>query len=811
MSVTAGQTISFKINTPSTKYHIDIYRLGYYQGDGARKFATITPSVPLPQIQPPCLTDTSVGLVDCGNWSVSASWAIPVGTISGVYLAHLVRDDNSQDNQIPFVVRDDASHSDIIYQTSDTTWQAYNAWGGYSLYNGPTGPAQKVSYNRPFSTRSDTPGGRDYLMSAEYPMIRFLEANGYDVNYQAEADTDRYGSELLNHKVFMSVGHDEYWSGQQRANVEAARDAGVNLAFFSGNEIFWKTRWEPSVDGTGTSYRTLVCYKETAVNAKTDPTPTWTGTWRDPRFSPPSDGGRPENALTGTMSTVQNSNDPMTVPAADGKLRFWRNTSMATLAPGTVGTLPQGVLGYEWDSDVDNGARPAGLFDLSSTTLPESQTLVDYGVNWASGTATHSMTEYRASSGALVFSAGTIDWSWGLDATHDGAGPPASLDMQQATVNLLADMGAQPGTELLTLQPAIQSTDATPPVATITSPTAGSSITNGSVLNISGTASDLGGGIVAAVEVSTDGGSTWHRADGTTSWTYRGSIGGTGSESILVRATDDSGNIQTSPASVPVTVNCPCSIFGLSQTPFVASSGDPNSVEVGVKFTSQVDGWITGVRFYKGAGNTGTHIGHLWTQSGQVLASAQFVNETSTGWQEAQFGVPVPVAAGTTYVASYLAPNGNYAADDLAADYASPDLGLDHGAGSGPLTALPDGTSGGNGVFRYGGDAFPSGSFGATNYWVDAVLATTLPPDTSPPLVAATSPMDGATSVPTSSAAVRGVQRAGAADHGFVHARRAVEREHRGHHVVRPEPADRDLHPDRSTERRHALHRDGLG
>ncbi len=445
MSVTAGQTISFKINTPSIKYHIDIYRLGYYHANGARKWATIQPSASLPQVQPPCLTDTSVGLVDCGNWSVSASWTIPAKVVSGVFIAHLVRDDTNGDNQIPFVVRNDASHSDLIYQTSDTTWEAYNAWGGYSLYSGPTGRAQKVSYNRPFTTRTDTPNGEDYLMSEEYPMIRFLEANGYDLSYQAEADTDRSGSLLLNHKVFLSVGHDEYWSGAQRANVEAARDAGVNLAFFSGNESFWKTRWEPSIDGTSTSYRTLVCYKETADSAKTDPTPTWTGTWRDPRFSPPSDGGRPENALSGTMSMVQDANDAITVPAADGKLRFWRNTSIASLAPGTVGTLPQGVLGYEWDSDIDNGSRPAGLFDLSSTTLPETQMLTDYGTHWGTGTPTHSMTEYRAASGALVFGAGTIRWSWGLDSTHDGAGPPASVDMQQATINVLADMGAQPG------------------------------------------------------------------------------------------------------------------------------------------------------------------------------------------------------------------------------------------------------------------------------------------------------------------------------------------------------------------------------
>ena len=119
-------------------------------------------------------------------------------------------------------------------------------------------------------------------------MIRWLEANGYDVSYTTDVDTDRRGAELLEHQVFLSVGHDEYWSGAQRANVEAARDAGVHLAFFSGNEVFWKTRWENSIDGSGTPYRTLVCYKETKANAKIDPLPdVWTGTWRDPRFSPP--------------------------------------------------------------------------------------------------------------------------------------------------------------------------------------------------------------------------------------------------------------------------------------------------------------------------------------------------------------------------------------------------------------------------------------------------------------------------------------------------------------------------------------------
>src|SRR4029450_8423180 len=137
---------------------------------------------------------------------------------------------------------------------SDTTWQAYNAYGGNSLYVGGPGVnparASKVSYNRPITTRGTSP--EDWVFNAEYPMVRWLEANGYDVSYFTGVDSDRRGSLIRQHQMFMPVGHDEYWSAGQRANVEAARNAGVHLAFFSGNEGFWKTRWEPSIDGSNT-------------------------------------------------------------------------------------------------------------------------------------------------------------------------------------------------------------------------------------------------------------------------------------------------------------------------------------------------------------------------------------------------------------------------------------------------------------------------------------------------------------------------------------------------------------------------------
>ena len=748
ISVNLGETIGFKVDTPATAYRLDIYRMGYYAGNGARKIATVTPSAALPQNQPNCLNDTATGLVDCGNWVVSASWTVPTTVVSGIYFAKLVRTDGTTGtSHITFVVRDDSSRSDMYFQTSDTTWQAYNQYGGNSLYVGqPANRAFKVSYNRPLTVRGTGP--EDSVFNAEYPMVRFLESNGYDVSYLSGVDTDRRGALLLNHKTFLSVGHDEYWSGTQRANVEAARDAGVNLAFFSGNEVFWKTRWENSIDGSGTPYRTLVTYKETHANAKIDPTSAWTGTWRDPRFSPPADGGRPENKLTGTIFKVNTGTVNLQVPAADGKLRMWRNTTVATQAANGTATLGTGTVGYEWDEDADNGSRPPGLITLSRTTANNVDVLQDYGSTYATGSATHKITLYKAASGALVFGAGTVQWSWGLDNKHDRGSGAASTPMKQATVNLFADMGMQPATIQSGLTAATKSTDTTGPAVTVTSPANGSSVQAGAPVIISGTAADVGGGQVAAVEVSLDGGSTWKQATGRASWTYSWSPGGTGTATLKVRGIDD-GATPGTPTTLTYSVAeraCPCSLWSATAGP--AGSPDPDTVgtELGTRFTSEVSGTVSAIRFYKQAGNSGTHIGHLWSASGTLLATVNFSGETATGWQQATLSTPVAITANTPYVVSYYAPVGRYSA--TVGYFAS------SGVDAVPLHAAADTASAPNGVYGYfgAGGGFPTQAWQSANYWVDVVFSPgggTGGGDTTPPTVTARTPASGATGVAT--------------------------------------------------------------
>jgi hypothetical protein len=205
-------------------------------------------------------------------------------------------------------------------------------------------------------------------------------------------------------------------------------------------------------------------------------------------------------------------------------------------------------------------------------------------------------------------------------------------------------------------------------------------------------------------------------------WSFDWPPGARGAATIRSRAVDDSGNIEAPGPGVTVLVvagSCPCStLWKPSVVPIGVSTADSNAVELGVKFTSETDGFIIGIRFYKGPTNVGTHIGNLWTVSGTLLGTTTFAGETPSGWQQANFSMPVNVKANTTYVASYHTNVGRYASDGAYFTNA--------GVDSPPLHALAATPSGGNGVYRYGPSAFPSNSFNAQNYYVDVSFAETI-------------------------------------------------------------------------------------
>ena len=416
---------------------------------------------------------------------------------------------------------------------------------------------------------------------------------------------------------------------------------------------------------------------------------------------------------------------------------MWRNTAVSKLTAGQTLTLAPGTgtLGYEWDEDVDNGFRPAGEFDMSSTTVSGAQIFDDYGSNLTTGTATHHLTLYRAPSGALVFGAGTVQWSWGLadvnaweSFTTEPAEKPADPNMEQATVNLLAEMDAQPGTLSSGLVPATASTNTSSPTSAITSPSAGANLQDGSLVTISGTATETGSGVVAGVEVSTNGGANWHPATLTSpasanvTWSYEWVAHGNPTANIKSRAVNDSANLEKPSAGITVNVGCPCSIWGSGVTPTNVDSGDASSIEVGVKFTSEVAGQVSGIRFYKAATNTGTHVGDLWSASGTLLASATFTTETASGWQQVNFSAPVLIAANTTYVAGYFAPKGHYSADPYYF-FVPTASGRPSILNSPPLHAVQASSTSTNGLYSYASSpTFPTSTFNDSNYWVDPVF-----------------------------------------------------------------------------------------
>ena len=444
-SAAPGDTINIYVNTTAPTFDLFIYRSGHYAGKGGRLIATVE-DIP-GQVQPTCLHERETGLISCSNWSVSYALTIPEDWVSGIYVGKIVRSDDNGENYVIFVVRDDQRQADILYQQSVTTYQAYNYYGGYSVYLSdiwnicPTAAgakrAVKVSFDRPYLAPMTE---FNMYFHAEYPMVSWLESQGYDVVYSTNIDTHISGipgqpNRLLNHRVFLISGHDEYWSQEMRDAITAALEAGVHLAVFSANTAYWRIRFEDDLQ-TGKPLRTMVTYK-TTESGPPDPTGIHTGTWRDP-----SGVNDPENGLLGSMYMGDNSAlfFPLRITAENAQDRLYRNTGLAEMPSGSYVNIGRDLFGWEWDQVVDNGYTPDGLQILAESPVI-GKFLLDAGREYSSvqkGVA-HT-TRYIAPSGAIIFAAGTIHWALGLDIVE-----PNQI-IRQITYNLLADMGVQPKT-----------------------------------------------------------------------------------------------------------------------------------------------------------------------------------------------------------------------------------------------------------------------------------------------------------------------------------------------------------------------------
>jgi YD repeat-containing protein len=603
-SYALNEAVQIKLGRESTKdagtVKLDIYRMGYYGNEGGRLVkAASSASVAVNNLFSNCApTDVTTGLKSCAGWA--NSYTIPAGALpsSGVYTAMLTTSSGLQ-NTITFTMRDEARSpkSDILFVLPRASYEAYNDWGGKSLYfdtNGGentvagTPRAVKVSFERPMND----PRQGNRFVGPDFYMIQWLEKQGYDVSYTDDVSVSENPSQLLGHRIDMVSGHSEYWSEEQMNGFFSARNAGVNIASFSGNTAYWKVRYE-------NGYQTLVCYKtvegsgssgsgssgqndwgpdgkkgtaddalglDQIAGTKDDNPQNSTTTWRD-NGAPPGDpnapeGGRvgpdrPENMLLGNMyqaSQLQAGAFALQVPPsnAQGQYagdRIWRNTGVSTSSTTTIGDH---LVGWEWDAIPTQqqflSRQPAGVKPLTSSTIPLSE-----GVDWlqdegriyakapAPGMcACGQAVKYTAPSGAMVFASGTIDWAFGL-------APEPDSRIIQATYNILSEMGVQPGTPTeVTLDPP---SGPQPPTSSFTVSPSPAQPNQTVTFNGSGS-TDADGGI-AKYEWDLDGNGSFETNSGKTA-VVTTSYASVGVYTVRLRVTDEQGQTAVSNRALAV-------------------------------------------------------------------------------------------------------------------------------------------------------------------------------------------------------------------------------------------------------------------
>jgi hypothetical protein len=394
-SAQPGDQVDLHVRSgPATRYRVEVYRLGWYDGIGARQVLCVPDcqSDRGPSAQPAApAPDPRTGVVDAG-WATSDSFTVGDDWVSGYYLVEFVVTSGPAAGTArwtPLIVRPGAGRdAQVLVQAPVNTWQAYNGWGGKSLYTSNStfrAPAINVSFNRPY----DLDPNLATLFDFDYPLIRFLEREGIDVGYVTDLDVERDPSLLMRSRLAMSAGHDEYWTMNQRVAFQSARDQGTNIAIMGGNAAYWQVRWNEA-------RRTLVAYKDTAWDPIADRSLV-TRRFRDV--------GLPECQLLGVQygSYANDIDRAYTVTAAGAADPWFAGTGIAA---GTV--LPESV-GYEWDTADWPTDCPSDRTVLLHRD-PEARDAPD-----RAPTTGADATRYTAASGARVFATGSLQFSWLLD------------------------------------------------------------------------------------------------------------------------------------------------------------------------------------------------------------------------------------------------------------------------------------------------------------------------------------------------------------------------------------------------------------
>jgi streptogramin lyase len=404
-SAAAGDTVDVFVSTAfAGAARLDLYRIGHYQGLGGRLVSSL-PRVPTAAQRPYYNLDPNTGLVECA-WSKTFSFVIDPNWVTGYYLIKITADDGFQ-SHVPFIVRETGRTAPLLAQASVTTWQAYNTWGSVDLYSNQTdktvfkGPrGYQVSFDRPFYPHAD-------VWREELAMARWLEQMGYDVAYVSNVDVDRAPEVLHGRLLFLSVGHDEYWSLSERNAVQGARDKGLSLAFFSGNSAYRRIRLESS--SSGVEHRVITCYKSATLDPHNN-APDTTSDFAAGPFP------RPESELLGLQWAGWSHLDGYPFVVADPT--HWVYEGTGVKANEAIGH----VIGYEWDVVGRDEITPAGLEIVGS-----SPALHEYGyISRADASV------YYPTPTSFVFACGTIAWSRALSE-------PDEIDprLQRVTENVL--------------------------------------------------------------------------------------------------------------------------------------------------------------------------------------------------------------------------------------------------------------------------------------------------------------------------------------------------------------------------------------